>query len=270
MKEKVVILDLGGTHLRIACVKNGKVTNFIRKETSQNKSKLLNSIVESIQKCMDKDVKKIGISCAGVIDNDVIKVSPNLPLENFNLKKYLQEKFKVKVKIENDANCVALAEAKYGVKKKNFFILTLGTGIGGGIIINGKLYKGRGVGGELGHIILNDKKDFEYWASSKALKRVINGEDEESIKKLVYDKSPKAQRIKKEVADYVGQGIASLISVFDPEVVVLAGGMRRLGNDFIKEVKNKTKKYTFLHRVPEIKWSKIDNPGIVGASLLID
>ncbi len=269
-KKEVVVIDLGGTHLRIASVKNGKIINFIRKETSQSKSKLLKQIVEGIKECKDEKIDKLGVSCAGIIENGVIKISSNLPLKNFNLKKYLQNQFRAKIKIENDANCVALAEAKYGVKKKDFFILTLGTGIGGGIIIDGKLYKGRGAGGELGHIILNNKKDFEYWASSKAFKRVINVEDEESIKKLVYEKSPRAQKIKKEVADYIGQGIASLVSVFDPEVVVLAGGMRRLGSSFMKDVKNNTKKYCFLPKIPEIRWSKIDNPGLIGASLLFE
>ncbi len=267
MKKEVVAIDLGGTHLRIARVKNGRIINFIRKETSQNKTKLLREIVEGIEKCIEKNVKRIGVSCAGVMENGIVKVSPNLPLKNFNLKKYLENKFKKKVIIENDANCVALAEAKYGVKKNNFFILTLGTGIGGGIIIDGKLYKGRGSGGELGHIILNNKKDFEYWASSKALKRILKTD---SIKQFILDKSSKTSKIKRELADYVGQGIASLVSVFDPEIVVLGGGMRRLGSEFMKDVKTQTKKYNFLPKTPEIKWSTLENPGILGASLLFD
>ena len=117
MKKEIVVIDLGGTHLRIASVKNGKIINFIRKETSKNKSKLLKQIVEGIKECRDEKIGKLGVSCAGIIENGVVKISPNLPLKNFNLKKFLEKKFKVKVKIENDANCVALAEAKYGVKR---------------------------------------------------------------------------------------------------------------------------------------------------------
>ncbi len=267
MKSEVAVVDLGGTHLRTARVKNKRISDFTRKETSQNKDELLKDMVEGIGKCVNKNTRKIGVSCAGVIENGIVKISPNLPFNNFNLKKYLEKKFNKKVVIENDANCFALAEAKYGVKKKNFFILTLGTGIGGGIIIDGKLYKGRGSGGELGHIILNNKKDFEYLASSNALKRMIG---KESVKDFILDKSSKTAKIKKELADYVGQGIASLVSVFDPEIVVLGGGMRRLGSGFLKDVRNNTKKYNFLPKTPEIKWSTLENPGLLGASLLFD
>ncbi len=245
MKKEVLTLDLGGTHLRIACVKNGKIINFIRKETSQNKTKLLKEIVEGIEECVEKNVKRIGISCAGVIDNGIVRNSPNLPLENFNLKKYLQNKFKAKVEIENDANCVALAEAKYGVKRKNFFILTLGTGIGGGIIIDGKLYKGRVGAGEFGGMILNDGKNFE---------------NEFKKSKPNVDK----------IANVVGKGISSLISVFDPEVIIISGGLTKLGNKFLSKIKSQTKKYMHLQRMPEIKFSKLENPGILGASLLFD
>lgn len=267
MKNEVVVIDLGGTHLRIARIKNKKIFDFTRKDTSQNQSELLKDISEGISKCVNNNTKNIGISCAGVIEKGVVKISPNLPFKNFNLKTYLEKKFKKKVLIENDGNCFALAESKYGVKKKNFFILTLGTGIGGGVIIDGKLYKGRGSGGELGHIILNNKKDFEYWASSNALKRRLG---KESVKKFVLDKSSKTSKIKKELADYTGQGIASLVSVFDPEIVVLGGGMRRLGSGFLKDVKVNTKKYSFLPKVPNIKWSTLENPGLLGASLLFD
>ena len=267
MKNEVAVVDLGGTHLRTALVKNKKISDFTRKNTSKNKEELLKDIVEGIGKCINKNTKRIGISCAGVIENGVVKVSPNLPFKNFNLKKFLEKKFNKKIVVENDANCFALAESKYGVKKKNFFILTLGTGIGGGVIIDGKLYKGMGSGGELGHIILNNKKDFEYLASSQALKRVLKTN---SVKKFILDKSSKTSKIKKELADYVGQGVASLISVFDPEIVVLGGGMRRLGSGFMKDIKIQTKKYNFLPKTPEIKWSTLENPGLLGASLLFD
>jgi predicted NBD/HSP70 family sugar kinase len=244
MQKEMIVADIGGTHMRFAFLRNHKVRDFIEKNTPKTKEKILRLLSWEIKKLIDKNGKmKIGIACAGVIDKDVIKVSPNLPLKNVNLKKFLQKKFKTKVKVENDANCVALAEAKFGVKRKNFFILTLGTGVGGGIIINGKLYKGEGSGGELGHIILNKEKDFEYH-----FKRA-----KPSIEKM---------------ADVVGQGIASLISVFDPEIIVITGGFTNFGNPFLSKIKNQAKKYNFLHRMPEIKFSEMENPGLIGAGLL--
>ena len=92
----------------------------------------------------------MGTGEPGPLENGIIKNPPNLPLRNFNLKKELEKRFHKKVVIENDVHCVALAEAKLGCKKKNFVVLAFGTGIGGGIIIEGKLYTGQGYAGELG------------------------------------------------------------------------------------------------------------------------
>ena len=244
MKE-VIAIDIGGTYMRFAYVKNGKIHDYLRRDTPKNKNDILNELVNGIKDYVNKNTKGIGVSCAGFIEDGIIKDSPNLPLENTNLKRYLQSKFKKNVKIENDANCVALAERKFGVKKKNFFILTLGTGVGGGIIINGQLYKGKGGGGELGSIIINQGKNLEYYFKKS----------KESTAKM---------------SDYIGQGIASLTQVLDPEIVVLSGGMKNLGKTFLNQIRQKTKKHCSLLvlKSPEIKWSGLKHPGLIGASLL--
>jgi len=244
MKE-VITVDLGGTHLRFAHVRNGKVYDYLRKETPKNKNEILNELVNGIKNYVNKNIKGIGIACAGFIEDGIIKDSPNLPLENTNLKRYLQGEFKKNVKVENDANCVALAERKFGVKKKNFFILTLGTGVGGGIIINGKLYKGKGGGGELGSIIINQGRDLEYHFK-------------------------KSKKNTAKMSDYIGQGIASLTQVFDPEIVILSGGMKNLGKSFLNQIKQKTKKHcsSLVLKAPEIRWSNLKHPGLIGARLL--
>jgi len=149
----------------------------------------------------------------------------------------------LRIEIENDANCAALAEARFGIKKKNFLVLTLGTGIGGGIIINGELYKGRSSAGEFWEMIINQGKGFEYY----------------------YKKS---KNNKEKLADILGQGIASLISVLDPEAIVLTGGMRNLGKSFLNNIKKETKKYIPQNRIPKIMWSNIKYPSLIGASLL--
>ena len=245
MKE-IIVIDIGGTYMRFAFFKNGKVLNYQKKDTPKQRDKLLKELVENIKEYMNKNVKGIGISCAGPIDRGFIKDSPNLPLKNFNLKKYLQKFYRVKIEIENDGNCFALAEAKFGVKKKNFFILTLGTGVGGGIIINGDLYKGKYGAGELGHIILHNKKDIEYY----------------------FKKSKKSTT---KMSDYIGQGIASLTQVFDPEVVVLGGGMRKLGRPFLNQIKQKTKTHinSLLLKAPEIRLGNLKHTELIGAGMLI-
>ena len=242
--SKVIAIDLGGTNLRVALVKDNKILKYIKRKTPKNKNDLLREMVDSIFSLMTEDVKAIGIGSPGPLKNGVIQNPPNLPFRNFNLKKYLEMQFKKRVVIENDAKCVAIAEANLGCRKKNFIILTLGTGIGGGIIINGKLYKGNGNAGELGHIILDNGKDFEtcWKEKGKTIKELFEDNEKEKIKR---------------VAMYLGQGIASLINVFDPEVVIIAGGVRENGNKFLNMVRKEEKKYQIIPRNVEIKFSKL-------------
>lgn len=242
---EVIVVDLGGTHLRVGIVSGKKISYATKMKTPKTKKQILEALSYGIEKCMNPRVKGIGVASAGVIENGRIMASPNMPMKNVNLKKYLERKFKKRVVVENDSNCVALAEMKFGVKRKNFIVLTLGTGIGGGIVIDGRLYRGLSGAGEFGHTLIDNGKDFEYWFQ-------------------------KTKKNRGKVTDYIGQGIAGLISVFDPEVVVIAGGLTNLGESFLNQIKEKTKKYMFLPKMPEIKFSKIDNPGMVGAGLLFD
>lgn len=151
--------------------------------------------------------------------------------------------------------------------------MTLGTGIGGGIIINGKLYKGEGYAGELGHIILDRGIDFENLAGGKRLKKLTKKEFGKEL--LVNDlikiqnKDSKARKILNEISMYLGQGIASLINIFDPEVVILSGGVKETGPVFLNMIKKQAKKYTILPKTTEIKWTSLKHPGILGASLLV-
>lgn len=253
---KIIAIDLGGTNLRVALLKDNKILRYIKKKTPKNKNDLLREMADSISSLMTKDVKAIGVGSPGPLKNGIIKNPPNLPLRNFNLKKFLENKLKKRVVIENDAKCVALAESKLGCKKKNFIILTLGTGIGGGIIINSELYKGNGMAGELGHIILDNGKDFEsLWKEKgKKIKELFENKDKKNLER---------------VAMYLGQGIGSLINVFDPEVVIIAGGVRENGNRFLNMIRKEVKRYQIIPRNIEIKFSRLQHPGILGAGLLV-
>jgi glucokinase len=256
MGDKVIAIDLGGTNLRTALVEKNKIKKYIKKKTPKNKNDLLREMVDSISCLMTKDVKAIGVGSPGPLKNGIIQNPPNLPFRNFNLKKYLEMQFKKRVVIENDAKCVAIAEANLGCRKKNFIILTLGTGIGGGIIINGKLYKGNGNAGELGHIVLDNGKDFETCWKEKGKK----------IKELFENNEKEKLQI---VSKYLGQGIGSLINVFDPEIVIIAGGIKENGSRFLNMIKKEVKKYQIIPRNVEIKFSRLEHPGILGASLLV-
>lgn len=271
--NKIIAIELGGTFLRLGIVKDNKVIKYVKKQTPNEKSKILDELFNMIKDNFSKDIKGIGVASPGPLEAGIIKNTPNMNLKNCNLKKLLKEKFKVKIEVENDANCVALAEAKLGAgkNKKNFIVLTLGTGIGGGVIIDGKLYLGRGCGGELGHLIIDKGKYLEDLAAWKRIKKMTIKEfgREVWVEELVKMKNPKAKRILNEMSKYLGQGIASLINIFDPEILILSGGMRHSGKKLLDIIKKETNKYVLFDKKTEIVWTKLNHPGVLGASLLI-
>lgn len=271
MAKPIIAVDLGGTNLRLGVVKNGKIIEYVKKSTPKKKEELLKEFECSIQELLNKykRIKGIGVSSPGPLLDGIIKNPPNLPLRNFNLKKFLEKKFNKRVVVENDAKCVAIAESRLGCKKKDFIILTLGTGIGGGIIFNGEIYKGQGYAGEVGHIILDDGKDFETLLKDNRAKCKGEFGDNILIKDLLKMKNEKAKQLLEELCIYLGQGIGSLIDVFDPEIIVISGGVRETGNIFLSMIKKQVEKYTLIPRIPPIVWSKLEHPNLLGASLLI-
>jgi glucokinase len=270
--RKIIALDLGGTNVRIAIVENRKVLKYWKEKTPKTSIGIKTKLMELVEDYMSKDVKGIAVASPGPLRGGTIKNPPNLPLRNYNLKAELQKKFKVPAVVKNDADCVAFAELKLGCKKKNFILLTLGTGIGGGIIINGQLYRGEGYAGELGHIILNGGEDFEELAASKKLVEVTTkafGEPKLFFE-LMKMKDPRAKKILYQFTEYYGQGIASLIHCFDPEAVILAGGIKETGEKFLNMIRKHSKKYFELPKKTPIRWSKLKHPGIMGASLYLE
>lgn len=272
MAKEVIAVDLGGTYLRVALVKGARIARLIKKRTPKTKERVLRELFYSIESFMNKNVKGIGIGTAGPVLNGVFLNPPNLPFRNYDIKDALEKKFKVRVEVENDANCVALAELKLGVRRKNFFILTLGTGIGGGIVIDGNLYSRGGLGGEVGSIILDKGKSFESLASLKGIKKLARKEfgREINVKELVEMKNAKARKILNIVFKYYAQGIGSLINIFDPEIVVLAGGLSHSGDFFLNKIRKSVAKYVSSPKEYKIVLSKLREPGILGASLLLN
>ncbi|MCF7910306.1 ROK family protein [Candidatus Pacearchaeota archaeon] len=269
MKNKVIALDIGGTSMRAAIVDNGKVHNYHQIKTPKTKLLFLKKINELIKNLDSSDVSGIGVGIASPLKNGILKNPPNLPLKNFNLKKFLEKEFKKRVEIKNDAGCFALAEFKKNPRYNNFILLTIGTGIGGGIIINGKEYRGRGHGAEFGHIYIRGKEWELLWKETRKKIKKEFGE-EKLIRDLVKMKNKKTKKLLDEVADYFGEGIASLISVFDPDVVLIGGGIRDAGDVFLKSLRKKIKKYSFLQGKTPVYWTGLEHPGIVGASLLLE
>ena len=271
--SKIIAVDLGGTNLRVGIVQiNGnsrKILRYNKNPTPKKEKELVDLMVKMISEFDSKDVIGIGVGSPGPLANGIIINPPNLPLRNFNLKGFLEKKFKKKVVVENDAKCVALSEAKLGCKKKNFIILTFGTGIGGGVIMNHELYKGEGNGGELGHMVLDNGKWFEdLWKESKEMMRKSFGK-EIFVRDLIKMNSPESNAILDHIVKYLSQGIASLMNIFDPEIVILMGGAREAGEPFLNRIRKEVDRYKIIKRDIPIQWSKQEHPGIMGASLLV-
>ena len=272
--SNIIAVDFGGTSVRAALMEGKRILRLVKKDTLAKKGSkvVIKQLTDAITEVKGSDkIKGIGIGSPGPLLNGVIKNPPNLPLKNFNLRKYLKNRFKVRVEIENDAKCAALAELHYGVKKKNFFVLTLGTGIGGGVIIDSKLYVGEGYAGELGHMILEGGKDLEFWASGS---RITNEAEKIFGKRLLASdlkklNNKKADKILHEAAFNLGKGIGSLINIFDPEIVVLNGGLKAAGKEYIKIVRREAQKYCMLPKKVKIEWSKLEHAGILGAAVLL-
>lgn len=269
----VVAVDLGGTNLRVGLVRQGKIMRFIRKPTPKDKNNLLKMMCSLISEVMEDKIKGIGIGAPGPLKDGFIINPPNIPLKDFDLRKFIQKEFGIKCEVENDAKCVALAELYYGYGKgkKNFFVLTLGTGIGGGVVIDGKLYNKGDLGTELGSIYISEDKTFEVLASIKCIRKISSEKfgKEINFSDLIKMNNKKAVDIIDFVSNNLARGIGSLINVFNPEIVVLAGGMKAAGEEFLDVVRKKSEKYIFLPKKYDIVWSKLEEPGVLGAGLLI-
>lgn len=204
-----------------------------------------------------------GVSCAGMIAEDgTVIFAGNLNLKNYPLSERLQNLVKIPVKVINDANAAALGEAAYGAGKNysDSVFITLGTGVGGGIIIDGKLFTGgHGAGAEIGHIVINHggkqctcgrRGCFEAYASATALIRDTRAAMEEDTGSLMwksYDLSTvdgktafeyadRDEAAKKVVENYIWNlacGIINLANIFRPQAIILGGGVAEQGDNLI-------------------------------------
>lgn len=260
-------LDIGGTAIKGAVIdENGKLYGEDSEVTVKGEE-ILNGIVALCNRLLknNKDVAGIGIGCAGVINSvdGVVVRAGNLSLYNFPLVKLLREKIDLPVKITNDANAAALGEAKFGAGKnyKNSILVTLGTGVGGGIVIDGKLFEGnKSAGGEIGHMVIKRGGNkcscgrhgcFEAYSSATALKRRTKWAMEEDAGSAMWkkytsetvtgktafefaDSDVSAREVVNWYIEYLACGLTNLVNIFSPEVIMLGGGVSKEGERLTK------------------------------------
>ena len=303
---KVLAIDIGGTKISACMVENDKIIGEIRKkETPKTTQEILEAICELINEFKDEnEIKIIGIATAGAVNNENSKVigsTGNLPSDysKTEWKKILEEKFKCFVLLENDANAAAFAESEFGAAKEdnNSITITLGTGVGGGIIIDKKLLKGKsGAAAEIGHIVFGVDKHrectcgiyncFESYASGTGFAKtgrefakksplfensILSNKNKDEITTYdIIDGLNKNDKFCREVYDRWQEeiicGIISLQNIFDTDSIILSGGMAKFVDyDYVNEVVNKS----IVTTPVKIKQAKFDNnSGMIGAAAL--
>lgn len=298
-------IDLGGSHIAIGVVDNqGRIIEkqekrLLKKDKENIKKVIEEYIVQTVER-FEKEYKitEIGIAIPGTVANGMIIKSVNLGIENYNIVDKLNEKLNYKIKIKNDAKCAAIAENEYGSLKKykRAIFITLGTGIGGAVIINNELLDtGKLPGCEIGHMVVeNDgvlcncgrKGCFEKYASMKVfknnLRKELNLDEKTSGKDLLNiiresskNKESKKYKVIEKVIDkyinYLALGLANLINIFEPEAIGIGGSFVYFEEELLGRLKEKLLEKNMLFNPREnivIETAILGNDaGIIGSTI---
>lgn len=313
----------GGSHIAIGIVENGeildKIENKISETDKSNITEILEqTILENIIKLSNKvserklnveknKIESIGIAVPGTVDKTSICQCVNLGIKNYNIVERLNtiftdysslfEQLPIKINLQNDAKCAAIAENEHGVLKNynNSIFLTLGTGIGGAVILNNQLLEGGRVPGyEFGHMIIEKdgldcncgkKGCFELYGSMKKFKKEIKASlnlnefttSRQLVDLLKYDKALNRnnENIKKAIEEYIENlsiGISNLINIFEPEIIGIGGSFVYFEEFLLENLKDKILSGNLLFNKRDdiiIKSAILGNDaGIIGASML--
>lgn len=299
MKNKAFVgVDVGGTNIKSALVIDGKIKKRFRILTKADfgPAHSLVQIKAAIQPLI-KHASGIGVGITGIIDSKqgIVRFSPNLlDWHNVRLASILKKYFKKPVRILNDVNAFCLGEWKYGAAKgySNVFLFTLGTGVGGAAICEGKpLFGANGFAGEFGHTVIKYNGPqctcekfghLERYVGARYIvlraKRKIKSA-RSSLKKyknltpeIIAEEAKKGDRAAKEVFSeigfYIGIGVSNIIALFDPDIVVISGGISRAGRILFDPIRKTLAQKVFgvQYRTYKIVPAKLgDDAGILGA-----
>ena len=286
----ILSFDVGGTTIKAGLVnKDLEIQEKFTKDTPKNEESFI-SLIEEIHKVRTDKCDKVSFGMPGFVDRDnyVFKYGTNMKFSiDFKKLEFFDEK---KLYIENDGNLAAYSEFVLNLsdKYKNVIMLTFGTGIGGGIITDSKIYKGGGNAGEIGHILIKENSNLEDIISAKAwtskcndlYQQNKNSElskrfKEKKVGSLLFDQSINLEDNEKlerdEIIKYTSRGLISLFELFDNELFVIGGSMTQNPYDFLSLIKEYIKlNFEFPSRAfPEIILSKSRaDAGLLGSALL--
>ncbi len=303
MKKYVVGVDVGGTNIKLGLVHpRGFViarSHFPTKPFSSSKSKLITVLAKEIKKIIAcekleiREVVGIGIGLPGLIDygKGIVRFLPNIPgWKNVPLKSILQKKLNMPVFVDNDVKLITLAEWKFGAGRgvKNLICLTLGTGVGSGLILDNRLYRGAGnAAGELGHMPLNEQGPacncggfgcFERYVGNKPLfalaSRIMNTPDMTTPKMfaLANQGNAKALRFWHEAAIRIGNGLVGVVNLFNPQLIIIGGGVSNNEKFLFPTIRTVIKRRAMGLQASMVKIKRAefgDDAGIIGAQVLV-
>lgn len=304
-------VDLGGTNIAVGLVsEEGRIITKASTPTINTRpieeivadmAKLCHKVVEDAKVSMD-EVKAIGVGAPGTIDskNGVIVYSNNIKMENVKIREMLQKHIDKPINLENDANAAAYGEYYInGNNAESFVFITLGTGVGGGIVINGKIYRGfNGAGAELGHITTVEdgiectcghKGCWEAYASVTALirqtKEAMDKNPDSMMHKWLHDNGKvsgrtafdcakkgdmAAQSVVDNYIKHVGEGLISVLNIFQPEKILIGGGISKEGDYLLNPIKEYAFKGDYNKFMPKTSIeiaTLFNDAGIIGAAI---
>lgn len=286
-------IDIGGTNLRAAVISDkGEIieTFKVKNETEKGAEYNLNKIADVLKNKWSKyNISKAGVGCPGPLDlkKGMILNPPNLKdWGSFNIKDYLTEKLGIPVKVNNDANVAGYAEAVAGCAKdaESVFYITISTGVGGGLIIDKKIINGaHSQCAEIYNMIINEDDYVQPGLNKSSLEGQCSGVNiariASSVKKaelttkevfdLYEDKDEEIVHVIDRWVDNIAVGIADIIAVVDPEVIVLGGAVPINNPCLIDKITESVKKKTADPGMVEIRLAELgDNAGLIGAAML--
>jgi len=276
LNNQTIGIDLGGTNIRGGLVSESNLSSILSQKVSASGSvdDVLKELFSLIDKLINSSVNAIGIGVPGLVDTEhgIVYDVVNIPSwKQVPLGKLLGDRYHLPVFINNDANCFALGEFYFG-KGKGFdsmIGLTIGTGLGSGVIINKKLYAGRNGGaGEFGMIDYLDKY-VEWYASGQFFKNVYKT-DGEAVFKNAKEGNKEAIGMYEEMGVHLGNAIKTILYALDIELIILGGSVRHAYPFFSKTVWQSLQNFAFQNAVRNlrIEVSELENSGLLGAAAL--
>ena len=299
-KEIILAIDIGGTSVKMGAVKEDVLLekSSYRNIWKGNQDKLVEDLKPYIDSYINKyKINKIGIGCPGEIEDGVVLFASNLGWRNFDIKKSFNDKYpNLEINVNNDGIAAVNAELKYGILKnvKNAIFIVFGRGVGGAIIIDGKIYEGeRENGGKIAHLTYkkpNGRKCncgrvgcYETYTSVTGLIQTIKeeyyqqSERKEKLKRLsgfqivqyVKEKNPVVCKGVQLWNEDISEEILDLVEIFDPSHIVLAGGITESGLLDLEVIRNKLK--TFGYDYINVSISRFKGKtGLIGAASAFD